>query len=40
MNNPTIYFVCAVLTAAACNLFTRAFPFIIFSKSEKLPDLA
>lgn len=40
MNNPTIYFVCAVLAAAACNLFTRAFPFIMFSKSEKLPDFA
>lgn len=33
----TTYVIAVMLTACVCNFFTRAFPFLLFSKSEELP---
>ncbi|MBQ8604849.1 MAG: AzlD domain-containing protein [Oscillospiraceae bacterium] len=32
-----MYVIAVMLTACACNFFTRVFPFLLFSKSDKLP---
>ena len=33
----TTYVIAVMLTACVCNFFTRALPFLLFSKSEELP---
>lgn len=38
MSKEALYIVEVILVAALCNFCTRALPFALFSKSEKLPD--
>ena len=33
----SMYVIAVMLTACVCNFITRAFPFLLFSKSDKVP---
>ena len=34
-----MYVIAVMLTACVCNFLTRAFPFLLFSKSDELPGI-
>ena len=36
--NSSAYVIAVMLTACVCNFLTRAFPFMLFSKSSELPE--
>ena len=35
----TGYVIAVMITACLCNFFTRAFPFLLFSKNDELPGI-